>query len=159
MVPCGSSPVTRFALASAMVVQKTKRLRRRLEFRVKRWHRKYEILNYIESHILGLNYVLIKSNRTALQTYKVEERTFGTPCSRIITQPEEHSLWFSKPNACLVSALLICSGNGSICSLLNRPFAWWRHFTTTIRILRVFAFLCKLGLSHWNFIQCLGRYH
>ena len=28
MVPCGSSPVTRFALASAM--QKTKRLRRRL---------------------------------------------------------------------------------------------------------------------------------
>jgi len=24
--------------------------------------------------------VLIKSNRTALQTYKVEERTFGTPC-------------------------------------------------------------------------------
>ena len=27
-----------------------------------------------------LNYVLIKSNRTALQTYKGEERTFGTPC-------------------------------------------------------------------------------
>ena len=29
---------------------------------------------------LWLNYVLIKSNRTALQTYKGEERTFGTPC-------------------------------------------------------------------------------
>ena len=51
-----------------------------IEFRVKRWHKKYEILNYIESHNFGLNYVLIKSNRTALQTYKVEERTFGTPC-------------------------------------------------------------------------------
>ena len=38
------------------------------------------ILNYIESHNFGLNYVLIKSNRTALQTYKGEERTFGTPC-------------------------------------------------------------------------------
>ena len=24
--------------------------------------------------------MLIKSNRTALQTYKVEERTFGAPC-------------------------------------------------------------------------------
>ena len=45
-----------------------------------RWRKKYEILNYIESHNFGLNYVLIKSNRTALQTYKVEERTFGTPC-------------------------------------------------------------------------------
>ena len=33
MVPCGSSPVTRFALASAM--QKTKRLRRRLQFHSK----------------------------------------------------------------------------------------------------------------------------
>ena len=39
-----------------------------IEFRVKRWHKKYEILNYIESHNFGLNYVLIKSNRTALQT-------------------------------------------------------------------------------------------
>ena len=39
-----------------------------IEFRVKRWHKKYEVLNYIESHNFGLNYVLIKSNRTALQT-------------------------------------------------------------------------------------------
>ena len=54
-----------------------------IEFRVKRWHKKYEILNQIESHNFGLNYVLIKSNRTALQTYKVEERTFGTPCSSV----------------------------------------------------------------------------
>ena len=51
-----------------------------MEFRVKRWHKKYEIFNQTESHNLGLNYVLIKSNRTALQTYEVEERTFGTPC-------------------------------------------------------------------------------
>ena len=28
----------------------------------------------------------------------------------------------------------------------NRPFAWWRHFNTTTRILQGFAFLCKLGL-------------
>ena len=51
-----------------------------IECQVKSWHKKYEILNQIESHNFGLNYVLIKSNRTALQTYKVEERTFGTPC-------------------------------------------------------------------------------
>ena len=30
---------------------------------------------------LWLNHVLIKSNCTALQTYKVQERTFGTPCN------------------------------------------------------------------------------
>ena len=52
-----------------------------IEFRVKRWHKKYEILNWIESRNFGLNYALIKSNRTALQSYKGEERTFGTPCS------------------------------------------------------------------------------
>ena len=40
-----------------------------------------KMVNDIESHNFGLNYVLIKSNRTALQTYKVEERTFGTPCN------------------------------------------------------------------------------
>ena len=51
-----------------------------IEFRDKRWHKKYEILNWIESHNFSLNYALIKSNRTALQTYKGEERTFGTPC-------------------------------------------------------------------------------
>ena len=28
----------------------------------------------------------------------------------------------------------------------NRPFAWWRHFTTRTRILQRFAFLCKLRL-------------
>ena len=33
----------------------------------------------------GLNYVLIKSNRTALQTYKVEERFFGTPCRHAVS--------------------------------------------------------------------------
>ena len=54
-----------------------------IEFRVKRWHKKYEILNYIESHNFYLNYMLIKSNRNVLQTYKVEERTFWTPCNFI----------------------------------------------------------------------------
>ena len=51
-----------------------------IEFRVKRRNKKYEIWNKIESHNFGLNYVLIRSNRTALQTYKGDERTFGTPC-------------------------------------------------------------------------------
>ena len=48
--------------------------------RVKRWHNKYEIINQIERQNFCLNYLLIKSNRAALQTYKVEERIFGTPC-------------------------------------------------------------------------------
>ena len=37
----------------------------------------------------------------------------------------------------------------------NRPFAWWRHFTTMTRILQGFAFFCKLGLllfkPHWGY--------
>ena len=37
----------------------------------------------------------------------------------------------------------------------NRPFARWRHFTTTKRILQDFAFLWKLGLlfskPHWDY--------
>ena len=46
---------------------------------VKRWHNKYKILNYIERRNFGLNDFLTKSNRTALQLYRVGERTFGTP--------------------------------------------------------------------------------
>ena len=39
-----------------------------------------KIVNYIERHNFRLNDFLTKSNRTEIQTYKVEERTFGTPC-------------------------------------------------------------------------------
>ena len=31
------------------------------------------------------------------------------------------------------------------CSDNNRPFARWRHFTTTTRILFVFPLICKFG--------------
>ena len=48
--------------------------------RVTRWHTKYEIL-IILKHNFCLNDLLTKSNRTTLQSYKVEEQTFGTPCS------------------------------------------------------------------------------
>ena len=40
-----------------------------------------------KSQLYGFNYVLIKSNCTALQTYKLEERTFGTPCKNIRPVP------------------------------------------------------------------------
>ena len=49
---------------------------------VKKWHKqlvwKYQKINTckIERHNFCLNYLLIKTNRTALQTYKVEEQTF-----------------------------------------------------------------------------------
>ena len=49
------------------------------QIEVKRWHNKYKILNYIKRQNFFLNYLLTKSNRTELQTYRVEERTFGTP--------------------------------------------------------------------------------
>ena len=39
-----------------------------------------KIVNYIERHKFCLNDLLTKSNRTEIQTFKVEERTFGTPC-------------------------------------------------------------------------------
>lgn len=41
---------------------------------------KYKILNHIERHNFGLNDLPAKSNRAVLQIYRVEERTFGTPC-------------------------------------------------------------------------------
>ena len=40
-----------------------------------------------KSQLYGLNYMLIKSNCTALQTYKLEERTFGTPSKNIRPVP------------------------------------------------------------------------
>ena len=48
--------------------------------RVTRWHNKYKILNCIERHNFCLSYLLTNSNRTTLQSHKVEERTFGTSC-------------------------------------------------------------------------------
>ena len=40
-----------------------------------------KIVNYIERHNFCLNDLLTTCNRTEMHTYKVEERTFGTPCS------------------------------------------------------------------------------
>ena len=53
----------------------------KLNIRATRWHNKYKILNYIEKHNFCLNDLLTKSKCTTLQSYKVEERTFGTPCN------------------------------------------------------------------------------
>ena len=50
------------------------------KIKVKRWHDKYKILNYVKRHNFFLNYLLIKSNRTELQDYRVEKQTFGTSC-------------------------------------------------------------------------------
>ena len=41
-----------------------------------------KIGNYNERHNFCWNDLLTKSNRTEIQTSKVEERTFGTPCIR-----------------------------------------------------------------------------
>ena len=40
-----------------------------------------KIVNKFERHNFCLNNLLTKSNRTEIQTYNVEERTFGTPCT------------------------------------------------------------------------------
>ena len=40
-----------------------------------------KLVNKIERHNFCLNDMLTKSNRTEIQTYKVEERTLGTPCT------------------------------------------------------------------------------
>ena len=41
-----------------------------------------KIVNWIKRHNFCFNDLLNKFNRTEIQTYKVEERTFGTPCRR-----------------------------------------------------------------------------
>ena len=45
-----------------------------------------KIVNYIERHNFCLNDLLTKSNRTEIQTYEVEERTFGTLCITLINK-------------------------------------------------------------------------
>ena len=39
----------------------------------------------IERHNFCVNDLLTKSNHTEIQTYKIEERTFGTPCIPVPT--------------------------------------------------------------------------
>ena len=39
-----------------------------------------KIVNKIERHNFCFNDLLNKFTRTEIQSYKVEERTFGTPC-------------------------------------------------------------------------------
>ena len=46
-----------------------------------------KLVNYIERHNFCLNDLLTKSNRNEIQTYKVEERTSGTPCNSAFTPP------------------------------------------------------------------------
>ena len=43
-----------------------------------------KLVNQSERHNFCLNDLLTKSNRTEIQTYDVEEHTFGTPCSLFI---------------------------------------------------------------------------
>ena len=50
------------------------------DIRVTIWHNKYKILNFIERHNFCLSDLLTNSNRTTLQSRKIEERTFRTPC-------------------------------------------------------------------------------
>ena len=44
-----------------------------------------QIVNKIERHNFCVNDLLTKSNRTEIQTYKIEKRTFGTPCIPVPT--------------------------------------------------------------------------
>ena len=55
----------------------------------------------------------------------------------------------------VVRALDCRAGGCGINCGINRPFAWWRYFTTMTSILQGFAFLRKLGLllfkPHWDY--------
>ena len=52
-------------------------------------------------------------------------------------------------------ARIDCKKEDSSCAGYNTSFARWRHFTSITRILRGFAFLCKLGIflfkPHWDY--------
>ena len=50
--------------------------------RIKKYYNKYENGELDWKINFFFNDLLTKSNRTEIQTYKVEERTFRTPCSR-----------------------------------------------------------------------------
>ena len=52
-----------------------------------------KIVNYIERHNFCSNELLTKSNRTEIQTYEVEERSFGTPCILFVFSFEGLIIW------------------------------------------------------------------
>ena len=68
--------------------------------RVTRWHNTYKILNCIERHNFCLSDLLTNSNRTTLQSHKVEERTFGTPCSAYAIRISEIFIYSFCPEIC-----------------------------------------------------------
>ena len=51
----------------------------KLNIRVKRWHSKFITFNQIEIDNFCLKDLFIESNRTELQTHKVEEELLGHP--------------------------------------------------------------------------------
>ena len=69
---CGGKMYSRTRTFSAEVLKSN--------IRATRWHNNYKILNCIKRHNFCLSDLLTSSNRTTSQSYKVEERTFGTPC-------------------------------------------------------------------------------
>ena len=71
---------TEYKIGGGKIYSHTNTFGAKYTIRVTRWHSKYKILNYIMKHNFCLSDLLTKSNRTTLQSYKVEERTFGTPC-------------------------------------------------------------------------------
>ena len=59
-----------------------------------------KIVNKIERRNFCFNELLNKFNSTVIQTYKVEEQTFGTPCirSHISHVPRGRASGFNRPH-------------------------------------------------------------
>ena len=93
--------------------------------RVKRWH-KYENSEIDwETQFLFHFILLNKFNRTEIQTYKVEERTFGTPFTGVMLNPTElwnHFCWE------LVNYVFICSRERHECDrcIWNKSYKYCR---------------------------------
>ena len=81
-----------------------------------------KVVNYIERPNFCWNDLLTKSNRTEIQTYEVEERTFGTPCICWYTSCTRND-WKSHPTNVTtrrwlsqsVSSIFFSTGLGMFC--------------------------------------------
>ena len=84
----------------------------------------------LKGHNFCLNDLLTKSNRSEIQTFKVEERTFGTPCSCLIVhQNTKWQHYFS---------------TGST-DLLQVAFCTDSSFIATFKLLAYLKFCIKSG--------------
>ena len=136
---------TEYKIGGGKIYSHTNTFGAKYTIRVTRWHSKYKILNYIMKHNFCLSDLLTKSNRTTSQSYKVEERTFGTPCKTNILTYLYYELY--------IVFIFVLEINLCISQLHLRPPPPHRATEEHLHALSV------RGVGHLQILHCPGAGH